>query len=248
MVSSYQYTPCVDMPSPGWIVPSADWKDLASCSAHSEGPPSDCSDGFHSSPILSTAAVTLVVGCRRIGWVSFWAQLALTVVSAVVLSFTVGSSMQVNNCFTLHRTIFATADAFLAKRPSVLMLRNGQHWPVLFHDCACCRVPCLASQCSSRLVVWPPALCPPSSHMPTPGACARLHIKCACHSSHAMGGDLLPIVMDLPAGVQDAAAAAHAPQPSIEGHMLCQMQHTGTSCPDGQAGRQLMPTPHLRAG
>ena len=35
-------------------------------------------------------------GClrRRVGWVSFWSQLALCVVSAVVLSFTVGSQMQ----------------------------------------------------------------------------------------------------------------------------------------------------------
>ncbi len=32
--------------------------------------------------------------CRRLGWISFWAQLALSIVSATILSFAVSSSMQ----------------------------------------------------------------------------------------------------------------------------------------------------------
>ena len=34
------------------------------------------------------------VHCRRLGWISFWGQLALSIVSATILSFAVSSSMQ----------------------------------------------------------------------------------------------------------------------------------------------------------
>lgn len=44
------------------------------------------------------------VECRRLGWISFWGQLALSIVSATILSFAVSSSMQAsfNPCFGLE--------------------------------------------------------------------------------------------------------------------------------------------------
>ena len=46
----------------------------------------------HDQACLSKSS--MFVWCRRLGWISFWAQLALSIVSATILSFAVSSSMQ----------------------------------------------------------------------------------------------------------------------------------------------------------
>lgn len=53
---------------------------------------------------------------RRIGWISFWAQLALSIVSATILSFAVSSSMQSPGGINVSVwfTLFGVASSFIS--------------------------------------------------------------------------------------------------------------------------------------
>ena len=52
--------------------------------------------------------------CRRVGWASFWAQLALSIVSAGILLFSAAFTAQNGPGATLYMTLFGVVASFLS--------------------------------------------------------------------------------------------------------------------------------------
>jgi hypothetical protein len=58
--------------------------------------------------------INAAVSCRKWGWISFWTQLVLSVVSAVILLFSVAFTAQNGPAISLYLTLFGVVASFLS--------------------------------------------------------------------------------------------------------------------------------------
>ncbi|GAB4818099.1 hypothetical protein N2152v2_005145 [Parachlorella kessleri] len=75
---------------------------------------SEASDGLQVSEVARENLKKAANACRRYGWISFWTQLVLTTIAAVILLFSMAFTAQNSPSISLYLTLFGIIMGFLS--------------------------------------------------------------------------------------------------------------------------------------